>query len=783
MAEINPPSFLPAAPSAMRPPETGNQHLAELCQQTHNAPRLGSHTLTHSSIASSSANLSTNGHKCQKPVSDTGLPENKLSKYRIKSEHCLSNLFSWDFFSPSPTLTNLWAFPVSGQTGHSPASSTITQVLPGPASQPTLRLRLPQQTIVALPDWREFQPNLNNALYRLFQHLPNNTNGQDPLSITYRSIYQFSLLRSGGISQEDVLQLNDLIQRADAIWQNNPQMPAAEDLRNLSYLLRGICFAKKCYNLLTTLHSDRNPEKRCQRLMAELIQLDPNNRVLTKWREAISAIQSELQPRQLPHSMPHRLTQRPEVPPASTPQSIPQPILQGAIGGIDISNRPSREALYQETERLMKASSIVANSLGKIDQHAADGREKYRKLESELQRLNEQIKQKSETFHRHYGPEIKHQIQHWHSAAMNALATEGSATLSGLQQLQAQIESAIDEIELFFDQETHRLCQYIWNQLTDALNRSQSRENFLRVREWLQSDQPIMPNQVRPGDDLPLYFLFQQRKQDLESQALIVNMAELSDQEREQTKANIIKITKELDRIIALFRTIIYRYERLKSGHQYPHQIAEMEEASRKGHRVIATETSQKIQERLKLINTLQDPSIDTNHLLDMSDEDFQLIITLLGGKPLTEEHRKTMANNSWQLTEKNHLVTQRGHERVTVVSIGNMYRLIDTASNTPIGTLDRIRWERIHKRLEREGLKGANNITRQMVIDDFRNFPTTEAQWQAQRAERLGGIPDSLRQQGEEVVVPKQARYKRPEDPSVTSEILRYQRRHFQKP
>ncbi|WP_419834358.1 hypothetical protein [Endozoicomonas atrinae] len=704
--------------------------------------------------------------------------ENKLAEHQIKSEHCVFPwLSSWDFFTPSPT--HAWVFPATGQMVHHPGNSTTTQVLP-PPTHPTLRLRFPpplaQQHTLPPPKWGEFNNHLNRVLGDVFKQLPNRKNGQDVISTLYWDIYKFSLLcRDGDISQEDICELNNFIRRSDTIRGKEPQTEASEALRNLSYLLRGICFSQKCHHLLSAIHSDRNPEKRCQQLMEELIRLDTNNQVLAKWRKAITTMQAELQSRQLSHSMSSlSLIQRPDAPPESTPQ--------GAIGGIGISERPPRATLLQETEKLMKERHEVADSLRKVDQRTPEGQQKYAKLDRKLQALSKRIDQNIEIYHRCYGQETWNRIQRWCSSATSALATEGSATIQGLRDLQSQIESAIDEIELFFDKKTHHLCRYTWNQLTDALNRIQSAEDFLRVRRWINNDQAIIPNQVRPGDDQPLYFLFQELSQELDNQICIFSMPDVSDQEREQARINIVKATKRLDKIIEVFRTVVHRYERLKSDHQYPHQLAEMEEASRKGHRVTATAPSPKIQERLLLIKTLNNPSIDTNHLLDMSDEDFQLIFNLLGGKQLTDENRKTMTKNSWQLTEGNNLMTQRGHERVTVVAIGSLYQLIDTASNTTIGTLDRVRWERIHKRLEREGLRGAVNITRQMVLDDFRDFPTTEEQLQAQRAEGIGGFLDTVRQQGG-VIVPNPVNNERPDDQPVSSEILRHQRRYYQRP
>ena len=712
-------------------------------------------------------------------VSESCPKDKKLSKYLVKKENCLSSFLTWDYFSPPPTDSLVYMLP--GQRGNPPANGSRTLLLEAP-SHPTLRLKLPEQAIPVLPEWSDFRTNLNDALAKLRQQLPKNTDGQDTLSTAYQRINQFVLLHSSGeITQDDVSQLNELIKNNDLIWLNNPKIRAASVLRNLSDVLRGVCFSRKCYEHLKIPLPITSSRRRYERLMTELVQLDPNNQILTKWRDAIRAKQEQLQSEQLHQSMSDlRLTQRPEVPPASTPHGSITP--QGAAGGTDDPNRPSREALIQETQSLVAARVIVANSLSKIDRSTPSGQKKYARIKIEHQRLNDQIEQKNDTYHRHYGHAIKHQLQQWFNSATQMLAAEESATTSELQQLQTQMEPAIKEIELFFGKGTHLSYQLTWNQLTDALNRTKSGDDFLRVRGMIESDQTIMPNQLRPGDDLPLHYLFRERSQELDSQIAILKMPELSDDDKEQVKANIAKITKELDSIADLFSNVIHRYKRLESADQYPHQLADIREAVSKGRRVIATELSQKTQERLRLIETMENPSINIDHLLDMSDEDFQLILTLTNGKPLTEEQKKIMANNGWQLSENDNLVTQSGHDRVTVVSIGSMYRLIDTATHTPIGTLDRIRWERIHKRLESQGRRGTNNITRQMIIDDFREFPTTEAQWQAQRAERLGGFPDSLRQQGEVVVTPPSSN-EPPEgeyEQSGASNVLRYGRRYF---
>ena len=275
------------------------------------------------------------------------------------------------------------------------------------------------------PKWGEFNNHLNRVLEEVFQQLPNRTNRQEAISTLYWDIYRFSLLcRDGVISQEEICQLNNFIRRSDTIRGKNPQTETSEALRNLSYLLRGICFSQKCHNLLSAIHSDKNPEKRCQQLMAEVIQLDSNNLILARWRKAITAMQTELQSRQMSHSMSSiSLTQRPDAPPESTQQ--------GAIGGIGISERPARAILFQETEKLMKERHEAAVSLRKIDQHTREGQEKYAKLNRKLQALNKQIDQNIETYHRCYGQETWNQIQCWCASATSALATEGSATIQG----------------------------------------------------------------------------------------------------------------------------------------------------------------------------------------------------------------------------------------------------------------------------------------------------------------------------------------------------------------
>ena len=109
----------------------------------------------------------------------------------------------------------------------------------------------------------------------------------------------------------------------------------------------------------------------------------------------------------------------------------------------------------------------------------------------------------------------------------------------------------------------------------------------------------------------------------------------------------------------------------------------------------------------------------------------------------------------------------------VMVVCRGNSYRLLDTATGTPIGTLDRTRWDRIQQQLAAQGLSGAQNISRQMIIEDFKNYPTTEEQYQARFAEFRGTLrkrDDSAGSLG----------HRPPSSQPALSQSLRYQRYYF---
>lgn len=469
--------------------------------------------------------------------------------------------------------------------------------------------------------------------------------------------------------------------------------------------------------------------------------------------------------------------------PSAAAQIMPVGLLpEGAVGGAGLPGHPSRENLLVETERLMKEMHRVVDALNKADPETPAGKLAFDRLSLQRGELDKKITDSVKTYQRLYGAELLRKIKTWQAEVERALASEGTSDTRRFEELQEQITAFIPETECFFRQEIQQLCISLWNQLTNALSRTDSAQNFRRVRQLVNSDRPIMPNQLQSGDDRSLYFLFRELSQELDDQAYMMGMTDISDQEREQTRTNAITLTARVDKIIDLFQKVISRYQRLASDRQYAHQLAEMREVSNKGHRITAATPDGKTQERLRLIRSLNAPSIDTSHLLDMSDEDFQLVFALLSRKPLTDAHKNTLQRNQWQLTDRNDLLVQRGHDRVRVICVGRNYQIIDTASSVVIGTLDRVRWQRIGQQLKQAGLS-ANDINRQMIIDDFRKFPTTDEQLQAHRAEGIGAFLDIVHQEGSEIVSNPGSSSRGPDDQPALSERLRYQRRYFHKP
>ena len=449
-------------------------------------------------------------------------------------------------------------------------------------------------------------------------------------------------------------------------------------------------------------------------------------------------------------------------PPAEQAQSLPT-----ALDDMSVSALPSRESLLQETKALKIERHQVADALLKTNPDAPSPTRDT--LLSKHQLLSKQIAKKEGIYQEHYGTKMLGVLQQWRDSADELLVNKCHALASDqIAALQGQLEAFVPELENFFNQHTQKLHAFISRQLTNAHRLAHIKENSDRVRALIDSDHPVMANQLRPGDDQVLFSLFNQLGEELDNLLPMLTMDDIDDQQRLQARDKISGVTDKLDKIAHLFETIIHRYSRLKSDQQYPHQLPRMKEVVRKGRR--ALDPSLTDQNRQRMIDDLKDPAINPDHLHNMSEEDFQLIYTLLSKKPLTKAHRETMSRNNWQLSEYQNLVTQRGHDMVMVVCRGNSYRLLDTATGIPIGTLDRTRWDRIQQQLAAQGLSGTQHISRQMIIEDFKNYPTTEEQYQARFAEFRG----TLRQRDDSV---GSMGCRPPSNQPALSESLRYQR------
>ena len=455
-------------------------------------------------------------------------------------------------------------------------------------------------------------------------------------------------------------------------------------------------------------------------------------------------------------------------PPAEQAQSLPTApqSLPTALDAMSVSALPSRESLLQETKALKTERHQVADALQKYDPDVPSP--SLDMLRSKHQLLNKQIAIKEEIYQKHYGTKMMAVLQQWRDGADELLVKGHGIASHQIAALQGQLEAFVPELENFFNQHTQQLHAFISRQLTNARRLAHIKENSDRVRALIDSDHPIMANQLRPGDDQVLFSLFNQLDEELDNLVPMLTMDDIDDQQRHQAGEKIRVVTDKLDKIAHLFETVIHRYSRLKSDQQYPHQLARMKEVVRKGRR--ALDPSLTDQNRQRMIDNLKDPAINPDHLHNMSEEDFQLIYTLLSKKPLSRAHRETMSRNNWQLSEHQNLVTQRGHDTVMVVCRGNSYRLLDTATGIPIGTLDRTRWDRIQQQLAAQGLRGAQHISRQMIIEDFKNFPTTEEQLQARFAEFRG----TLRQRDDSA---GSMGCRPPSNQPALSEPLRYQR------
>ena len=433
----------------------------------------------------------------------------------------------------------------------------------------------------------------------------------------------------------------------------------------------------------------------------------------------------------LPHN--HNPVLRLRPPAKAQAQSLPS-----ALSARKIAGSPTREALLSETQALKIERHRIADELAKLDPDIPSPERAT--LETQRQQLDDRIGRRVEDYHSRYGVEMLTMLLEWRDTATDLLLKGNAASSQHLTDIQQQLEKFVPELEAFFNKETQQMHSTLFNQLTDAHGPSLTRENRYRLMALLDSDRQIIPNYLRAGDDLILYALYRHLDGELDNLISILTLDDVDDQELVRTRKSISVTTDKLDKIRHLFETVIPRYHRLTSDQQYPHQLSRITQAVRKGQ--IALDPSLVDQNRQRMIDRLEGHAANRNHLLTMSEEDFQLVYTLLSKEPLTEAHRDTLQKNQWQLSDRERLVTQGGHPLVRVISSGSNFSLVDSATGARIGSLDRVRWDRIQAKLTEKGLRGSDNISRQMIIEDFREFPTGEQPREA----RFGDFHGTLR-------------------------------------
>ena len=411
--------------------------------------------------------------------------------------------------------------------------------------------------------------------------------------------------------------------------------------------------------------------------------------------------------------------------------------LPSALSARKIAGSPTREALLSETQALKIQRHIIADKLSKLDPDIPS--QERDTLATECRQLDDRINRRVEAYQRCYGMKMLATLLEWRDTANDLLLKGNAASSQHLADIQQQLENFLPELGAFFHQEIQKMHSSLFNQLTDARGPSLTRENRDRLMALLDSDRPIIPNHLRTGDDLILYALYRHLDGELDNLISILTLDDVDDQELVRTRERISFTTDKLDKIRYLFESVIPRYDRLTSDHQYPHQLSRIKQAVRKGQ--IALDPSLVDQNRQRMIDELEGHAANRNHLLTMSEEDFQLVYTLLSKKPLTEAHKDTLHKNQWQLSDREKLVTQGGHPLVRVISSGSNFSLVDSATGARIGSLDRVRWDRIQAKLKEKGLAGSDNISRQMIIEDFREFPTGEQPREARFADFHGTL------------------------------------------
>lgn len=446
--------------------------------------------------------------------------------------------------------------------------------------------------------------------------------------------------------------------------------------------------------------------------------------------------------------------------------------LPSALSARKIAGPPAREVLLHETQSLKIERHMIADKLSRLDQDIPS-RERDA-LEAKLQQLDDRIGRRVKAYENHYGREMLGNLMQWRDTANSLLLRGNAASSQNLADIQQQLEKFVPELEAFFNKQMQKMHSTLYNQLTDACGPSLTRENRDRLMALLDSDRPIIPNHLRAGDDLILYALFRHLDVELDNLISILTMDDVDDQELVRTRESISVTTDKLDKIRHLFKTVIPRYDRLTSDQQYPHQLSRIEQAVRKGRS--ALDPSLVDQDRQRMIDKLEDLAVNRNHLLTMSEEDFQLVYTLLSKKPLTEAHKDTLHKNQWQLSDRERLITQDGHPLVRVISSGSNFSLVDSVTGARIGSLDRVRWDRIQAKLAEKGLRGTDNISRQMIIEDFRQFPTTG---ERPREAHFDDFHGTLRLRRRDYGGPGGPHCRPPSSEPALSEPLRY-RRYF---
>ncbi|MGO0309332.1 hypothetical protein ACTL6P_22600 [Endozoicomonas acroporae] len=416
-------------------------------------------------------------------------------------------------------------------------------------------------------------------------------------------------------------------------------------------------------------------------------------------------------------------------PPSARPEhSLP---VAGAVGGSRAAELPSgRIFLLDEVKKRAIELEQVADQLTKVDK----GSSTVAQLEARQKQINDQINAIKSVYQQRYGMELIKQFVQWQAAVRSALCKEASTSPQTFDQLQNQIGVHLDEIELFLIKDYHDECNNLLQQLHKAKTAKEVNDRANFVRDLINANNSVLPNQLQGGDDDHLYGYFDELREQLASLQCILKMPDISAADQQKTRQNIIIITAKVERIAESFAAIS-RYDRLRdSSHLYPGQLAEMQQTIRKGKRLSSTTPSPQDQERRALVAKLKqdhpEVTIDEDAILDMAEEDFQLVLALLGKQTLTKAQQQTLQRNDWQQTDRNNLVVNRGNERVRLHIYEDRYQLVDNITGDIIGSLTPDRWERIKQRLKDER-KSLSEVTHQMIVDDFVKFPTSPYQYQ----------------------------------------------------